>query len=49
MCSHSNTKKINGVKVCLNCGLTILPNGQIFFDRKLPNYRPKKNKKRGRK
>ena len=45
MCNHSNTKKIGEVRVCLNCGLTILPDGRICFDRKLPNYKPKKKKK----
>lgn len=46
MCSHTNTRKINDVKVCLNCGLTILPNGKVIFDRKITNYRPEKTKKR---
>ena len=51
MCNHANKKKFGEVYVCLKCGLTILPDGRIFFDRKLPNYRPKKqkNKKRGTK
>lgn len=49
MCNHANRKKLGEVYVCLNCGLTILPDGRIFFDKKLPNYKPKKNKKRGTK
>ena len=46
MCPHTNTRKINDVKVCLNCGMTILPNGKVFFDKKIPNYKQKKRKKR---
>lgn len=37
MCNHI-WKKINAVRVCVNCGLTILPNGNLYFDRHLPNY-----------
>lgn len=47
MCSHTNTHKVNDVKVCLNCGMTVLPNGKIIFDRKITNYNPKKQKKKG--
>ena len=47
MCTHTNTRKINDVKVCLNCGMTILPNGKITFDRNITNYNPKKQKKKG--
>lgn len=46
MCNHSNTKKINDIRVCLNCGLTILPNGKVMFDRKISNPKQKKRKKR---
>lgn len=46
MCNHANTKKINGVKVCLNCGLTITPDGRVLFDRALPNYTKKRKAKR---
>ena len=48
MCNHGNRRKIGECTVCLNCGLTVLPNGHIYFDRDLPNYR-KKKKKRGKK
>lgn len=44
MCSHTNTKKINDVKVCLNCGLTLTFDNKIIFDRKLPNHKSKKKK-----
>ena len=44
-CSHSNTMKLNDVKVCLNCGLMITFDGKVMFDRKIVNYRPKKRKK----
>lgn len=46
-CTHANTKKINDCKVCLNCGMTILPNGKLFFDKKIVNYKFKKNRKKG--
>ena len=49
MCTHSNTKKINDVRVCLNCGLTVLPDGSVYFDKKLPNYRRKKAVKKNAK
>lgn len=48
MCSH-NWQRFGEVWACLNCGLTKMPDGKIIFDRKLPNYKPKKNKKRGKK
>lgn len=37
-------KKIEGVRVCLNCGLTILPDGRVMFDKDVTNYRPKKKR-----
>ena len=43
MCPHI-WKKYNEVHFCVRCGLTRLPNGQIFFDRKLPTYKSKKRK-----
>ena len=45
MCSHTNTRKVNDIRVCLDCGMTILPNGKIIFDRQITNYNPKKSKK----
>ena len=48
-CSHSHTKKVNDLRVCLNCGLTLTNDGKIIFDRKLVNYKPKKRKKGGKK
>lgn len=47
-CSHTNTKKMNDVKVCLDCGLHLLPNGRVLFDKSIVNYKPKKTKKRKR-
>lgn len=44
MCNHE-WQKINSVKVCMNCGMTITPDGKIVFDRKIVNYKPKKRKK----
>ena len=49
MCLHSNTKKVNDVRVCLDCGMTILPNGKIIFDRKITNYKRKGGVKHGKK
>ena len=49
MCGHRDRRKVGEVWVCLNCGMTILPNGQIFFDRKLPNINSKKGKRNGKK
>lgn len=45
MCNHGNRKKIGAVWVCMNCGLTVLPDGRIYFDRKLPNYKSKRKRK----
>lgn len=49
MCSH-NWRKFGEVWACMNCGLTKTSDGRLFFDKELPNYKPKKkNKKRGKK
>lgn len=48
-CAHTNTRQINDVKVCLNCGITITHDNKILFDRKIVNYKPKKRKKGGKK
>ena len=45
MCPHSHIKKINDLTVCLQCGITLTPDGKVIFDRKLVNYKPKKKKK----
>ena len=46
MCPHTNTRKINDVKVCLSCGMTMTKDGKILFDREIANYKPKKQKRR---
>ena len=43
MCSHS-WKRIGDTWVCMNCGLTRLNNGRIYFDRKITNITQKKRK-----
>ena len=48
MCTHSNTQKINDVRVCLRCGMTLTNDNKIIFDRKIVNYKPKKKKKKKR-
>ncbi len=45
MCNHV-WRKVNDVLVCTRCGLTRTPDGKILFDRKLPNYKPKKRGKK---
>ena len=49
MCSHGNTVTQNDVKVCLDCGLTLLPNGKTMFEKEITGYRPKKKKKKKKK
>lgn len=44
MCTHGNTKKINDVRVCLNCGMTITHDNKVIFDRKIVNYKSKRRK-----
>lgn len=41
MCKHEIVK-ISDCKVCMKCGMTLLDDNKIFFDRKLPNYKPQK-------
>ena len=48
VCNHINTVKYNDVRVCLDCGLTLLPNGKIMFDKEITGYQPKKKKKKKR-
>lgn len=45
-CTHGNSIRIGECKVCLQCGMTILPNGKVFFDKNIVNYKPKEKKKR---
>lgn len=44
MCNHSNVKRINDIRVCLDCGLTVTNDNKIIFDRKIVNYKPKKRR-----
>lgn len=44
MCKHEHTRRMNDVKVCLRCGLTLTRDGKIMFDRKIANYKPKRKK-----
>ena len=45
MCGHSWVK-MNDISVCKKCGLTLLPNGKVMFDRKFPDYLKRKKVKR---
>ena len=45
MCKHK-TVTIGECRVCTKCGATLLSNGKIFFDRKMPNYMKGKGKKK---
>ncbi len=47
MCSHINSKTINDVKVCFDCGLTIMPDGKIMFDKNIIKYKNKNKNKKG--
>lgn len=47
MCNHE-MQKINDVKVCMKCGMTITPDGKILFDRKIASYKSKKKKDKKR-
>ena len=47
MCSHE-WRKINDVKVCMRCGITVTHDGKILFDKKIKDYRPKKRKTKKR-
>lgn len=48
MCRHDMVR-VNDVKICRKCGLTICPGGQVFFDKELiRKRRKKKNEKNGR-
>ena len=49
MCRH-NWREINDIRVCLRCGLTVIKNGSVLFDRNIMNYRPRKKgrKKNGK-
>ena len=45
MCKHEFIT-INDVKACKRCGLTVLPDGKIIFDRAIvQSLHKKKNKK----
>lgn len=47
MCGHYNKIKINGAIVCPNCGLTVMADGRVMFDKKIIKYKnTKKEKKR---
>lgn len=48
MCSH-DFRKINDIKVCVRCGLTMPQDGRPFFDKKIVAYyqRKKGGKKHG--
>ena len=44
MCKHGNTIKVNDIKVCLSCGMTLTYDNKIIFDRKIVNYKRKVKK-----
>lgn len=44
MCKHE-FKKVFNCTVCVRCGLTRLPDGRVFIDRKIVNYKKGKRKK----
>lgn len=42
-CKHTAIT-VGTLRVCSKCGMTLLDNGKVFFDRKLPDYKPKRKK-----
>jgi len=45
MCKHNWIRFPNGVSVCKLCGLTLLCNGKVVFDRQFANITKKRRKK----
>ena len=43
MCNH-NCITIGTCRVCVKCGVTLLDNNKVYFDRKLPDKIRKKGK-----
>ena len=43
MCTHKWIK-MNDTSVCTKCGLTVLPDKTMFFDKTIVNYKSKKRK-----
>ena len=37
MCKHDFIE-MNNTKACIKCGMTVLANGKIIFDKELVNY-----------
>lgn len=47
MCKHERTIKLFGdVKFCPKCGLTVLPNGLFYIDKKLKERAVKKKREK---
>ena len=44
MCAHDMVK-VNDVKVCRKCGLTLCPDGRVLFDKSILRKRWRKNAK----
>ncbi len=44
-CKHTAVN-VGTCRVCTKCGMTLLDNGKVFFDRKLRNYVMKKKGKK---
>lgn len=44
MCSHC-WKKVNDIKVCINCGLTVTYDNKILFDKPIVDYKSKPRKR----
>lgn len=45
MCSHEMIK-VNDIKVCKKCGLTILKDGKLFFDKQFVRQMQRKKVKK---
>lgn len=46
MCKHNFVVLFGNVKFCHKCGLTILPNGMYYIDRKLKERGNKREKRK---
>ncbi len=48
MCNH-DWVKVNDVRVCQKCGLTVTRDGKMFFDFRFPGFAQNKKKARRKK
>lgn len=49
MCSHINIINYGNIRICLDCGMSVYPNGKVFFERNLPGFLKKRAKRKEKK